>query len=100
MGKTKILLVHRFFFDNPEFEGVSLDATEIPQNSSEIEYTFGGTFRVDYQLIRDSKEQFKLSLNVLDQRYYNTTNDSVIGFGASPQEPFTLTAGIGVGFGN
>lgn len=180
-------------FNNPTFKGISLAGTEQAVNRSELEFTYGATFRVDYRILLGAKEQVKLKMhasytytdgaltelpylpfsamhtikagllfrlydfslyntiiyrsasynngftdvdnnfiqtgnpafavwnafakykifkskkialdvfvkvnNVLNSKYYHTTDNSVIGLGASPQDPIRFVGGLTIGFG-
>lgn len=55
-----------------------------------------------YKIFKNKKVNFDVFVkvnNVLNSRYYHTTDNSTIGLGASPQDPIRFVGGINVGFG-
>jgi iron complex outermembrane receptor protein len=55
-----------------------------------------------YKIIKAKKvalDVFVKVTNVLNNKYYHTTDNSLIGLGASPQDPIRFVGGISIGFG-
>jgi iron complex outermembrane receptor protein len=55
-----------------------------------------------YKVIKAKKIKLDVFLkvnNVLNSKYYHTTDNSAIGLGASPQDPIRFVGGVSIGFG-
>lgn len=55
-----------------------------------------------YKIVKSKKiklDAFVKVNNVLNSKFYHTTDNSVIGLGASPQDPIRFVGGITIGFG-
>jgi iron complex outermembrane receptor protein len=55
-----------------------------------------------YKIIKSKKIALDVFLkvnNVLNSKYYHTTDNSTIGLGASPQDPIRFVGGLTIGFG-
>ncbi|CAA6799047.1 MAG: Unknown protein [uncultured Aureispira sp.] len=55
-----------------------------------------------YKILKSKKinlDVFVKVNNVLNNKYYHTSDNSAIGLGASPQDPIRFTAGLTIGFG-
>lgn len=55
-----------------------------------------------YRILKAKKVKLDVFVkvnNVLNSKYYHTTDNSVIGLGASPQDPIRFVAGLSINFG-